>query len=207
VGTGSLLLTLEDCSSVAFSKDSSLLISGSPTGVVQVLEPEAGTVKVRLYSHSSRVSQVAFLSGSTRVVDWHHTVWVWDLSTGDGGEVLTLAADTEGYLFSNDGFRMLLISGDDIQVRDVLTGTKPLTLRGHTAPVQSFAFSSDGTRIISGSKDRTIRMWDSLSGAELSKLEGHTCITSVTLFSNNTRIVTISDDGIMGKSLSLSWIR
>jgi WD40 repeat protein len=46
-----------------------------------------------------------------------------------------------------------------------------LKLTGHTSVVTSVAFSPDGARIVSGSHDRTIRVWDGRSGRELLKRE------------------------------------
>jgi WD40 repeat protein len=39
--------------------------------------------------------------------------------------------------------------------------------------IDAAAFSPDGTQIMSGSRDKTIHMWDAESGAELLKLLGH----------------------------------
>jgi WD40 repeat protein len=48
------------------------------------------------------------------------------------------------------------------------------SLRGHDGPILSLAFSSDGRHIVSSSWDKTIRLWDTMSGAEvLDPLEGH----------------------------------
>jgi WD40 repeat protein len=47
-------------------------------------------------------------------------------------------------------------------------------LRGHKAYVSSAAFSPDGMRIVSASGDKTIRVWNVLSGTEeCSPLRGH----------------------------------
>src|ERR1700727_2866570 len=47
-------------------------------------------------------------------------------------------------------------------------------LIGHTSAVNSLAISPDGQRILSGSNDSTIRIWNAISGAEvLPPLHGH----------------------------------
>jgi WD40 repeat protein len=54
---------------------------------------------------------------------------------------------------------------------------KPTQLRaltGHTDTVSSIVFSPDGRSLISGSIDKTIRIWDSWTGQELRKIDGHT---------------------------------
>lgn len=48
-----------------------------------------------------------------------------------------------------------------------------LSLLGHTNLVTSVAYSPGGNRIVSGSRDRTVRIWDVRTGKELLKLEGH----------------------------------
>jgi WD40 repeat protein/serine/threonine protein kinase len=48
-----------------------------------------------------------------------------------------------------------------------------MTLRGHERGVETVAFSPDGRRIVSGSADSTIKVWDTDSGSELMTLRGH----------------------------------
>ena len=44
------------------------------------------------------------------------------------------------------------------------------TLRGHTSEVRSVAFSADGQRIVSGSEDRRVKIWNAETGAEVRSL-------------------------------------
>jgi len=65
------------------------------------------------------------------------------------------------------------------------------TLVGHSSGVRSVAFSPDSTRIVSGSYDQTIRIWDAVSGTPIGEpLQGHLgWIESVSFSRDGSRIV------------------
>ncbi|KIN95619.1 hypothetical protein M404DRAFT_80882, partial [Pisolithus tinctorius Marx 270] len=69
-----------------------------------------------------------------------------------------------------------------------------LGLEGHTGAVTSVAFSLDGKRIVSGSADRTVRLWGAETGVQIgSHLEGHTdAVFSVAFSPDGKRIVIAS---------------
>eukprot|EP00946_MAST-07B_sp_MAST-7B-sp1_P002175 g2175.t1 len=69
-------------------------------------------------------------------------------------------------------------------------------ITGHTSMVTSVSFSVDGSRIVSGSDDKTVRVWDAVSGeCVLGPLEGHTSwVRPVSFCGDGSRIVSGSGD-------------
>ena len=54
-----------------------------------------------------------------------------------------------------------------------LSDREILTLKGHSGPVTSAAFSPDGRRVVTASWDDTAKIWDAETGKELLTLKGH----------------------------------
>jgi len=46
-------------------------------------------------------------------------------------------------------------------------------LKGHKAGVSSVAFSPDSQRVVAGSGDQSVKIWDAATGKELLVLKGH----------------------------------
>jgi WD40 repeat protein len=77
----------------------------------------------------------------------------------------------------------------------VASGKCVKTLEGHSGYVYSVCFSKDDKLVVSGSKDKTLRLWDVASGKCVKTLEGHSDpVTSVCFSKDDKLVVSGSDD-------------
>ena len=75
------------------------------------------------------------------------------------------------------------------------TGAMVRVLEGHLDQVNSVAFSSNGSDLVSGSGDNTVRLWNKDTGEVIRILEGHSeGVTSIAFSSDGTQAVTGSVD-------------
>jgi WD40 repeat protein len=74
------------------------------------------------------------------------------------------------------------------------TGKTVKKLKGHSLGVLGLDFSKDGKKVISGSSDKTVKVWDIEKGKEILTLEGHT---------DGINAVKFSPDGKTALSCSL----
>jgi WD40 repeat protein len=89
--------------------------------------------------------------------------------------------------------------------------TTKAVLEGHTDKVIDVAFSPNNSKIASGSRDKTIKIWDAATGGVENTLKGHTdWVTSVAFSPDGLRIASGSNDrtvriwdAVNGKELEL----
>ena len=115
------------------------------------------------------------------------TAKLWD---GRTGKVLaTLASNgviSAGYV-SNDGTRVLMVSGtdgDDVQLWDATTGKPIAELPGSSLG----GFSPDGSRILT-QDDSDGRLWDGRTGAQIAVLKGDDTAILAAAFSPDGKLV------------------
>ena len=89
---------------------------------------------------------------------------------GHAGPVAAVAFSPDGRTIASASYRP---HGQALELRRPEASRSPSS-RGHTDEVRAVAFSPDGRRIASAGLDRTIRVWDAQSGAELAVIWGHT---------------------------------
>ncbi|KAF9643975.1 WD40 repeat-like protein [Thelephora ganbajun] len=84
---------------------------------------------------------------------------------------------------------------DNITIFDAITGSQTAVLSGHTDRLRSITFSLDGTLLVSGSKDQTIKLWDVQTGGIVKTFHGHTdWVQSVSISADKTTIASGSVD-------------
>ena len=75
--------------------------------------------------------------------------------------------------FSPDGSRFAVACSIGVWIYDTTSLREIALLVGHSAPVESVAFSRDGKLLASGSRDYTVKLWDAETGAEKRTFFGH----------------------------------
>lgn len=77
------------------------------------------------------------------------------------------------FVFSQDGKTMASVAKGslcNIELRRVSDGVLFAILAGHSSPIRSLAFSPGGATVVSGSADKTLKLWDVASGHLLASL-------------------------------------
>jgi WD40 repeat protein len=122
---------------------------------------------------------------------------VFHAATGE--PMATIPGATSPMAFGPNGRRLIALDpaegGKEARILDVDDGRELAQLGGHTAPIVAAAFSPDGTRIVTASRDGTVKVWDA-SGRELMTLPGQGRVPTHLQFSPfDNRLVGADDDG------------
>ena len=87
------------------------------------------------------------------------------------------------------------LESNSIIILSAITGIQMAILSGHTRSVGSLVFSLDGTSLVSGSNDRTIKLWDMQTGGVVKTFKGHTGkVYSVSISADSSTIASGSWD-------------
>ena len=87
------------------------------------------------------------------------------------------------------------LGSGDIITFDGITGTQTAVLSGHRDSVYCLTFSLDGSLLVSGSFDKTVKLWDVQTGGTINTFHDHTShIYSVSLSIDCTMIASGSAD-------------
>jgi WD40 repeat protein len=186
--------------SVAYAPDGLSVAGGDNEGLVKVWDVATGRVIHTLWSRRSRFAYSMAFSPDSRTLAVAYDngpVGLWDLETGQEARAIALPPDAYYFIsvaFSPDGKMLAIGTGKERQsgevlIWDIARGTLSKTLRGHTYPVLSIAFSLDGRSLVSGGQDMTLRLWDAASGREMARLTEHRNTITCVAFSPNGRTV------------------
>ena len=166
VQTGQLRQTLEGHSgpvySVALSPDGQNLASGSGDRTIKLWNAQTGALRYTLEEHGDAVRSVAFSPDGQQIASasWDNTVRIWNVQTGELVHTLQGHRDrVVAVTFRADGQIASASLDRTLKIWDAQTGQLHQTLSGHSDWVVAVAAGASDNLLVSGSKDKTIRLW------------------------------------------------
>ncbi|MDQ2976170.1 MAG: WD40 repeat domain-containing protein [Acidobacteriota bacterium] len=216
VATGEELASLnghaDQVTCCAFLADGESIISASADGVLKAWNvatgreqpTELGSKPVGIFTLSpdgTRIVSAYGFDGVLRLADARTGEELADL-TGHVYEVNACAFSRDGKQIASgsyacrasDLFQIEVL--EELKLWDGQTGRELVAnLSTATGTVHACAFSSDASRIVSGSDDQTVKLWDASTGKHLATLQGHSGTVKACAFSpDGTRIISGSSD-------------
>jgi WD40 repeat protein len=202
VDSGNLLWTLPHgvpIRGIAISPDGKLALTFTVDRFARVYDVESGQLVARPEQQGEVTDAQFSPSGNLAVTTGRRNAYVWDAHTWARLRLLEgTPAAIEGSAFSPDDTTLATV-GIEGQGRlwNLRDGTLENTLPGHTNVPMTVAFSHDGSKIMTGAKDQTARLYTRarLGGTSV-VLAGHTgAVTSVAFSPDDSLALTASTDG------------
>jgi WD40 repeat protein len=182
---------------VVFDPTGETIISASVDGAVNVWDVGTGGLRARWPAHTGPVNALAIdrYQGHLLTAGHDRTVAVWRLA--DGRPVRRLTGLGGGALDAVAvGHRVAAACFDGtIALWDGAGG--PHTLDGHTDAVTTLCPLGDDL-LVSGARDRTVRIWD-LSSGQVRTLTGHGFWITRVRPAGRGDVVTVGEDGLVGR--------
>jgi WD40 repeat protein/formylglycine-generating enzyme required for sulfatase activity len=186
--------------SVCFSPNGQQILTGSKDRTARLWDAATGK-ELMLFDQRNEpglagVFGICFVANGKHLVTRHEDVVVdWDIATG---KEIRRWNWFSPICISPDEKTVLTLSLEDnfpksARLLDVVTGNQLQVLHGHTDQLNCACFSPDGTQVLTGSNDRTARLWDVATGKELQRYVSLTPVNFVCFSPDGRRVLTGSN--------------
>ncbi len=184
---------------VEFSTDGKTLASGSHDHTIRIWDPKNHQMITVLKGHQKPITDITISPDKKTLASFGYrdnSVQLWNTESGQTiGSLTEKITGVVSIAFSPEG---KIIAVGDVNGEVLLYSTKTkaniASLIGHVnAPsdidepgsVTSLAFSPDGKTLASGSRDTTIRLWNTKTARHIVTLRGHTGRITTIVFSSD----------------------
>lgn len=171
-----------------------LAVMGLPVGlaIMAFSRPEPGSLTVYLVEADVvvKVAEQSFYADTMKLGPLELAAGEHELKVVKGNDVLFNRTVT-----LHSGAKQVIHADWDRAAASPAAEKEARRFEGHRAGITGVAFSPDGRRALSGSRDWTVRLWDLGTGSELRRFEGHSMeVTGVAFSPDGLRALSCSKD-------------
>jgi WD40 repeat protein len=203
---------------LAFSPDSALLAGGGGDKTIRLWDAATGRLRRSLEGHRDWVCTLAFAPDGKTIAsgccDWayhrgHNPAYIpgpdpgcegqwklWDVATGDLKRTVNQPGRLRSLAFEPGGKSLVCGIGKEVRLYDLGTEGRGRVVTSHDFDVTSVAFTKDGSAVISGSHDQTVKRTSLDTGRTAWQAPGyHEQVNAVALSQGGALLATGSSDG------------
>lgn len=171
-----------------------------PTGreIGRLTDPElisSGLYKNPGVAHRDLVQSLAFSPDGTLLASGgFQVVKLWERPQNVQAHKFAVDAAATATAISSDRKQLAVASGKTVQLFDLGSGKPGAKLNGHAENVTAVAFSPDGSKVFTGSADKTVRIWTTADGKEQGKLETPQPVAALAVVGDGSKVATGGGD-------------
>lgn len=192
----------DSMNSLVYSPDGQRIITTADDGKIKVWDIESGFCIVTFTEHTSGVTACEFAKKGnvlfTSSLDG--SIRAWDLIRYRNFRTFTAPTRLSWSCMAVDPSGEVVAAGSldsfDIHIWSVQTGQLLDQLAGHEGPVSSLAFAPNGSSLVSGSWDRTARIWSVFDRTQTSEpLQLQADVLDIAVRPDSTQLAISTLDG------------
>lgn len=160
---------------IAYSPEGQRIITAADDGKIKVWDVNSGFCVVTFTEHLGAVTACEFAKRGNVLftASLDGSIRAWDLIRYRNFRTFTAPSRIQFTSLAVDPSGEVVCAGSldsfDIHIWSVQTGQLLDRLSGHEGPVMSLAFTPDGSTLVSGSWDRTVRLWSIFARTQTSE--------------------------------------
>ena len=185
-----------DVNCVTISNDSTFAVSGSADRSLILWDLNRHTLRHLFQGHTGNIKSVSLSLDENLIVSgsYSNELCVWSMKTFQLIQLIKTTSPVWSLLFTQND-EIVSATGNNIELWNINSFNQCQSIVAHNSEINSLATTKNNKLLITGSNDKTLKLFEYPSLKTLATLAGHTgAVLSVTVTPDDSQIISSSED-------------